>query len=422
MIRNTLLIIITLVAGKLMAQQNDTASVIKTTEITPVTTNQPKVANKPQEGLSLSLGKGINFMAKDSTLSVKLGFRFQTLFVGEMVQNSGSPIEKEMMIRRSRIKFDGFAFSPKIIYKAELAVSNRDNGPTQTESSTAANIVLDAVIKYKATKHLAIWFGQTKLPGNRERVISSQALQFVDRSQVNGRYNIDRDLGIQLHHSFKIGNFVVKEIGAVSMGQGRNITKADTGGFDYTGRIELLPFGNFTDNGDYFDADLSRENKPKVSIGAGYNYNQDAVRDGGQLGKFLNESRDLTTIMADFMFKYRGFSLTSEYMNKQATNPVLKDSTNYFKTGDGFNVQCGYLFKKNFEIAARYTMVNPDPVINKTLKKKKDSESTYTEYTLGISKYIKGHSLKIQTDFSYIQEELVTDPILRFRFQVEMAF
>lgn len=372
--------------------------------------------------LNLGLGKGINFMAKDSSLAVKMGFRFQTLFVAEKNPNTAEPIEKEMMIRRSRLKFDGFAFSPRIVYKAELAISNRDNGPTQSESNTAANIVLDAVLKFKATKHLSIWFGQTKLPGNRERVISSQALQFVDRSQVNNRYNIDRDLGIQIHHSFKIGNFVVREIGAVSMGQGRNITKADTGGFDYTGRIELLPLGAFTDNGDYFDSDLAREEKPKISIGAGYNFNQDAVRDGGQLGKFLNGSRDLSTVMADFMFKYRGISLTSEYMLKQTANPVLEDSSSYFKTGDGLNVQCGYLFKGNFEIAARYTMVNPDKKINETLLSQKDSESPYTEYTLGLSKYIKGHSLKIQTDFSYIKEEMAADPMLRFRFQMEMAF
>ena len=372
--------------------------------------------------LNLGLGKGINFMAKDSSLSVKMGFRFQTLFTAETVANSGSPVEKEMMIRRSRLKFDGFAFSPKIVYKAELAIANRDNGPIQPESSNAASIVLDAVVKYKPTHNLQIWFGQTKLPGNRERVISSQALQFVDRSQVNGRYNLDRDLGIQLHHTFNIGNFVVREIGAVSMGQGRNITKADTGGFDYTGRMELLPFGNFTDNGDYFDSDLAREQTPKISIGAGYNFNDDAVRDAGQLGKFVAESRDLQTLMLDFMFKYRGFSLTSEYMNKQTADPVLKDSANYFKTGDGLNIQCGYLFKGDFEIAARYTIINADPQINETLKSEKESESLYTEYTLGLSKYIRGHSLKIQTDFSYIEHELASDPTYRFRFQVEVAF
>jgi hypothetical protein len=376
-----------------------------------------------QELLSTKLGKGVNIMAKDSSLSVKIGFRFQTLFSAEQVlDDSAAPAGKEMQIRRSRLKFDGFAFSNKLIYKAELALSNRDNGAVIAEGSNGANIVLDAVVKYKFAKHASIWFGQTKLPGNRERVISSQSLQFVDRSALNNRYNIDRDLGVQLHHSFKLGGFVVREIGAVSMGQGRNITASDTGGLDYTARIEFLPLGEFTDGGDYFDSDLAREAKPKLSIGIGYNFNDDAIREGGQLGKFLKESRDLSTIMCDLMFKFRGFSLTSEYMNKFTPDPVLKDNSNYFKTGDGFNVQAGYLFKKNIEIAGRYTLLNPAETINRDLSKPKMSEGQYREYTLGFSKYFKGHSLKIQSDLSYIEEELEKDPKLRFRLQMEVAF
>lgn len=375
-----------------------------------------------QELLSTKLGKGINIMAKDSSLSVKIGFRFQTLFVAEKSMESEGPVNKEMQIRRSRIKFDGIAFTPKLVYKAELAISNRDNGSIISEGSNGANIVLDAVLKYKPVNNFAIWFGQTKLPGNRERVISSQSLQFVDRSQVNNRYNLDRDLGIQLHHSFKAGNIVFKEIGAISMGQGRNITKKDTGGFDYTGRMEILPFGDFTNGGDYFDSDLAREPKPKLSIAGGYNFNNGAIRDQGQLGNFVKESRDLKTIFADLMFKYRGFSFSSEFMDRQTSDPVLKDSASYFKTGNGLNVQGGYLLKNNLEISGRYTMVSPSSSINQGLKKPKDSESQYKEYTLCFSKYFVGHSLKVQTDIALIDEEMANDPELRFRFQVEMAF
>ena len=75
----------------------------------------------------------------------------------------------------------------------------------------------DAVVKYKATKNLEFWFGQTKLPGNRERVISSQALQFVDRSLVNSRFNIDRGSGIQFRSHHKLGNqFMVNLAGSWS--------------------------------------------------------------------------------------------------------------------------------------------------------------------------------------------------------------
>ena len=53
-------------------------------------------------------------------------------------------------------------------------------------------------IQYNFYKNLSIKLGQGKLPGNRERVISSGNLQFVDRSRLNSRFNIDRDFGAQL--------------------------------------------------------------------------------------------------------------------------------------------------------------------------------------------------------------------------------
>ena len=44
-------------------------------------------------------------------------------------------------------------------------------------------------------------------------LVSSGNLQIVDRSLLNSRFNIDRDMGIQLrHHSNLSDNFIVREI------------------------------------------------------------------------------------------------------------------------------------------------------------------------------------------------------------------
>lgn len=363
-------------------------------------------------------GKGVNFIAEDSSMSLKLGARFQTLFVAEKQLVEGAPVEKELMVRRFRLKMDGFAFTPRLEYKIELALSNRDDGPIMPQAANAPSIVLDAVLKYALSNNTEVWFGQTKLPGNRERVISSQALQFVDRSLVNGLYTLDRDIGLQLHHKFNIGAVVIKDKYAVSLGQGRNITISDTGGFSYTGRLEVLPFGEFTDKGDYFDADLVREKSPKLSLAAGYSYNDDAERKNGELGAFFKETRDLKTFIADAMLKYNGWSVTSEYMNKKSSGtPLLKDSSNFFQTGSGFNIQSGYLFKNNFEVAGRYSVADPTSILK--LMGKADK---IKEYTLGVSKYFVGHSLKIQSDISHTRNFLDTDPSLRYRLQVEFAF
>jgi hypothetical protein len=375
-----------------------------------------------QEISNNKFGKGLKIVAKDSSFSMKASIRFQTLYNGELNLESDEWSDN-VMIRRSRLKFNGHAYNPKLQYKIELAVSNRDNGKVASENNLAASIVLDAVLKYKFSPGWELWFGQTKLPGNRERVISSQALQFVDRSQVNSKYTIDRGTGVQLHHKHNMGKMVVKEAGSISMGEGRNYTDDNIGGYEFTGRIEFLPFGEFTSKGDYFGSDLKREEKPKLSIGVTYDQNNSTTRVQGFKGKFLNGyARDIKTTFIDAMFKYNGFSTMIEYANKKTANVpfgyILEDdgslNQTFYITGTGINLQAGYLLKNNFEVAVRYTGIKPED---------NNWGDDYTEMTLGLSRYIVGHSLKVQSDFTHIDHDTNdSKDAFRVRFQVELSF
>ena len=115
--------------------------------------------------------------------------------------NDQSPVK--FLVRRYRLKFGGFVLDKRLRYKMELGISNRNQGASKNAAynSQSSNIILDAVVKYKLNKHWDFWFGQTKLPGNRERVVSSANLQLVDCSRVNSLFNIDRDAGAMLHGS-----------------------------------------------------------------------------------------------------------------------------------------------------------------------------------------------------------------------------
>jgi len=372
---------------------------------------------KAQTTVPEKVGKGISFVAADSSFAVKMGGRIQTLYMGELDLNTDNYSDR-MSIRRARLKFDGFAFSPKLEYKIELALSNQDISGGTAANSNTANIVLDAVGKWNFAPGFSLWFGQTKLPGNRERVVSSQKLQLVDRSLLNSRYNLDRDLGIQLHHDTEIGKAIFRQIAAISMGEGRNITTGNQGGYDYTGRLELLPLGDFKSEGDYFGADLSREATPKLSLAVTYDHNDRATRQNGQLGEFLSQRRDLKTFFADAMFKYQGFSAMAEYADRKTSgSPIV--STNLdgsineaFFTGTGFNVQAGYLFRNNVEVAGRYTTIHPEAV---TLR------DNNHQYTLGVSKYLAGHTVKVQSDISLLKEAADFNELM-YRFQVEIGF
>ena len=368
--------------------------------------------NYAQEIAYESFGKGIKVQAKDSSFYAKIGFRFQSLFSSSL--NLENDVwDRSMMIRRSRLKAEGWALSPKFSYKVELALSNRDiKGGSNAEFGNTANIILDAVLKYHINSNWSLWFGQTKLPGNRERVFSSQKLQFVDRSLVNARFNLDRDVGVQLHHKGNIGNLVVKEAFSLSLGNGRNVIINDENGYQYTGRIEFLPMGEFTGKGDYYGADLAREKTLKMAIGITADYNNNAFRSRGNLGSFLIDpvsedyiTDNLNTLFVDAIVKKNGFSSQAVYAIRKSPN-----SLGDFGVGQGLNLQAGYVFTNKVEFAARYSNINAELI---------SSLNDQSEYALGFSKYFSGHNLKCQADLSY--HDLTEDDFLRFRLQVEFA-
>lgn len=372
-----------------------------------------------------TFGKGLlNLKAKDSSWTMKLGARFQVLSSSswDYSDQKLSDQTTNTLIRRSRLKFDGYAFSPKLVYKLEIGLSNRDISGGSKYTGNTPRYVMDAVLKWKFYENFVLWFGQTKLPGNRERVISSANLQFVDRSILNSRFNIDRDIGLQLHHKTAIGNsLVMKEIVSISQGEGRNVTTGNQGGYQYTGRLEVFPFGEFDKKEDYMGSDLLRTQTPKLSLAVTYDYNQDAVRTRSNMGSYMENDlglyqTNISTIFADFMFKYKGLSIMGEYAKRNADDPIAKNSDGT-ETGDivligkGYNIQSGYLLKNNWEFSGRYS--------NNEFEEITDADRM-NSYTLGISKYFVGHKLKLQTDFSYLNSES-NDSVLA-RLQVEIHF
>ena len=356
--------------------------------------------------ISSVFGKGIRFVARDSSFYVKFGFRIQPNFTArytDAFEGEPSLLEQRFVIRRSRLKLDGWAFSPKLAYKFEYDL--------------VGGFIRDAVVKWNFAGKFKLWVGQAKLPGNRQRVISSQKQQFVERSLMNIMYNIDRDVGVQLHHDFMLGKSQIKW--ALSVAQGDGIIYKGWGeGLDYTARLEWLPFGKFMKNGDYFEADLLREQTPKLAIGATYDFNEKAFQDRGQWGFVLEEERDMQAIFVDAILKYRGISVLGEYSAKSTPNgsPAITDTTgavtSSFITGTGYNVQLGYVFKCNWEVAGRYSIADYEEATERPDE---------AEYTFAISKYLVGHSLKIQFDTSLLTE--VDNPdTYRARLQMELAF
>ncbi len=339
--------------------------------------------------------KGIQYTSKDSLFYTNFRFRMQNRLGFSNVIDNENNGKFDARIRRLRMRMDGYIYTPKISYSVQLAFTRGDQ---DFDDTGIANIVRDAVVFYNFSDDFYISFGQNKLPGNRQRVNSSGQLQFADRSLVNNNFTVDRDFGITLNLSKKIGSMPINAKAAISTGEGRPALSTDDG-LAYTGRIEFLPLGEFENSGDYSEGDLEREEKPKLSIGGGYSYNDRTIREGGQLGKYVLNPFTLKTGFADAIFKYQGFAYQVEYMRRDVDNPlnVLEEDPSeqtYAYKGWGVNQQTSYLLNKGYEVAARYTYVKPHQQIA-------SFENQTEVLELGLTKYMKAHRLKFQLNANY---------------------
>lgn len=359
-----------------------------------------------------AFGKGLNFKNNDGTFTLKLTARVQPrwdLTYDEVTHD----FTQEAWIARGRLKFDGFMLNPDLRYKIEFDV--------------VGGYVRDAIIKYRLSPHSDLWFGQGKLPTNRERLVSSGNLQFVNRSVFNDYFTLDRDIGFQFHHFISLSNgMIIRDIYAISAGSGiRN--QQSKAGPSFTTKLEFLPFGNFTNNGDYFSGDLSREKTLKLSFAGAVDYNISSSKTLSHIGDIIPDTNDILTINADFLLKYRGWSLMTEFGARYVTkkNALVYDINDQvidaFYTGLGLNFQMGYVFTTNWEIAFRYAFTRPDDLFIDVSLAQNEVYENISDHTLGVSRYIIGHKFKVQWDVTYRLQEISANEIIA-RLQMEFQF
>lgn len=366
-----------------------------------------------------SYGSGLGLTTPDSTFRLNIRFRMQNRVT--FIDNEGHDPAIDAIVRRLRLRFDGFVGDPRFLYAIQLSFAPGDVG--ELHEGDNINIIRDAVVFYQPNNTWSIGFGQTKLPGNRQRVNSSGALQLTDRSINNARFSIDRDYGLHVYYlkeDYNRTSFNIKT--AVSMGDGRNWTRNTDTKLAYTGKFEFFPFGSFNRNGTLFEGDLVREVSPRLMFSAVYHYNSGAQRTRGQLGDLLFEHRDLTSVLLDAMFKYRGWAVQTAWMTRIASDPVTvepsdPESIRYVFAGEGYDLQFSYLFKDNYELIGRFSSQTPEKSIRVYAPQAE-------QYSFGLTRYVWEHSLKLQTEVTWNREMLTGGDELNswyLRFQIEIG-
>ena len=107
-------------------------------------------------------------------------------------------------------------------------------------------------------------------------------------------------------------------------------------------------------------------------------------------------------------------------MGRHTPQPIIDESGEFVYTGNGLNIQTSYLFDGKWEVALRNSTMFPDAEARPFV-----GYRIWNQSTIGVTRYLIGHSLKFQLDLSYNhRSEVTVSPDYdrwMLRFQVELG-
>ena len=275
-----------------------------------------------------NFGEGLNFVGEDDH-SFRLAGYVQPFLESRFIFNDSleqNYNDNRFRLRRLRLRLSGNNPAYNLSYRIQFDLS----GVSET-GNASSNFLMDAFLTYSFNKRTKLTFGQRSLRSdNREIPMSSASLQLVERSRLTSSFASIRDFGLFLQRDFRFDNgSYLRNYFELTSGDGINNFTNDYGGLKYGGRIDFLPLGLFTNMGQFRQADIMRENSIKLVVGVNCSYNQGISSRRGRIGGdflFYNITPvdtnyrlpDFLKYGADFMLKYRGFSLLAEYVKTQA--------------------------------------------------------------------------------------------------------
>jgi polyhydroxyalkanoate synthesis regulator phasin len=334
------------------------------------------------KNIEVGYKQGAYIKTTDDRFSLKLNVNLQGLYNYDLLE--GESDKTTFRVRRARLIPSGNAFYPWLKYYVQLTLEDSVN-------------LRDAYIEATYFKWLSPRFGQYKVPFDREFLTSAFNLQLIDRSLANAEFSLQRDIGLQISGQ-PIGDLLEYRLGVFN-GSGANKTNVDKD-YMYIGRLVLTPFGPVP----YSQGAVGKPDKPLLAVGVAGAY-LPSLNPGertslaGRLGstQVVSKRSDVLQFASDLAFQYQNFSFEGGYYYrtidpKEPTNFGKEDAYGYFLQGGYF------LIPKKFEVAARYSYMNPDNPNQIDNNRKK-------EITGGLSYYFAGHPLKIQGNYSFFKSE-----------------
>ncbi|MBM4380507.1 MAG: porin, partial [Deltaproteobacteria bacterium] len=297
---------------------------------------------------------------------------------------------------------------PQWQYCVQLGFANGDTEPDLRLP------LRDAYLTWSGLRDLNVRFGQGKVPFNRQRVVSSSALQFVDRSRSNAEFNLDRDVGLQLlsQDLLGLGGRLGYSLGIFG-GDGRNRTGPANDGVLAVARLQWSPFGGFDD---LIEADIAREAQPRLAFQVAGAFNRSTSRSRSTFDStYVLGPYDYAHANADALFKWRGLSFHGEFIYREAVGTRRRvgadGKAELSRSGWGYHAQLGYMLGEHLEVVGRVGEVVP---LGQLTGVKRSGE-----YGGGLNWYFQEHAFKIQADAFWLTGATFQDGHPQVRMQAQ---
>ncbi len=283
-------------------------------------------------------------------------------------------------IVRLRPYLQGTVYKPWFKYKFEFEL-----GPLKTDATN--NIgntrLTDGFVEFAPVPEAVVRVGQYKVPFGLQELTSDTRQEFVDRSIVNSKFSVSRDIGVMLY-----GNAWEKKFGYQAgffNGSGQNNPQEDQKQM-YAARIWIDPLGEYK----IFESANDASAEHVLHFGLAYRGGE-VMRGTATAGVFEDADNETAADLEVAWRWSRVYAMGEYFVQKdEQKNPAAGPDV----TARGWHAQFGVMVTpKQHELALRFAQLEPDEDV---------ADAKQQEIRLVYGYYIKGHNLKIQADVAQV--------------------
>ena len=359
----------------------------------------PAPAAKPPPPDSWGAYDGGFVVKEGEEFSLKINGFTQARFTN-LVPDVGST-NNNFDLALGRLAFSGNVFDSNVTYFMQYEAT--------TFGNTNGVNMLDWWIGYKAGEAGQFQMGRFILPYSRQFYTHPGELLFGDLSAADYAFNLQRAVGSSFGgKAGGVGYHIVatNSIRALDAGGQQNFGDE----MAVQGRLEfdiLAPYG-------YLESSPKHVDEAQFSLGIAAAYNPIDESSGFQNVMPGDETVNVT-IDTGYRFGRFGLQAAGYYRRNDVFAAGLADAHDW-----GYYGQLGYyVVPRKWELAARVSGVSFDQPNNPAVL------GGVTEYTLGLNRYLHGHGVKLNTDYSLLRlhpffDADRNDHRIRIQFQILM--